>query len=673
MPTSARSVATVAIALQVAVVAQQPLLAEFGEVVPDGVGQLVGVADYDGDGDVDLFSTVGVFRNDGGFFTPGARLPGTFDPNFNIRAIAVGDVDGDGRVDYLVGRAGGQPAGIALFTAPPPNGAAFVAAPTPLAGRSDLREFAVADFDLDGDLDVVAAPSYSSTAGWVLLRNDGAGGFTTAPAGQWPGTDANISFVAAGDFDGDGLIDVYASTANGERWRRNLGGGAFAASQPIGSGIVVDSGAVGDFDGDGCDDLLVVDVFGGEAVHRGSAAGPQAGAVALVGPLGAPPVARDRDLDGFDDLLRSVVPVSGSLDGTLYERRGGPGGLGPMVAVASVAHGYGNPTPYPGVAVADLDLDGDLDTLLVPGGMAPITLLQDAAGGYTTAAKNVPPGLVRLFAPPRDVDGDGDADLLHAVLDAGVYTLTTFRNDGRGTFTPPVPAGSMVTASAAGTAWVDLDSDGDDDLWVGSPFAPLPSLAMLNDGSGVFSLGASVPLGGATAVAFGDFTGDGIVDVVAGLPVLSPFPLILQRPVLIEGVPVASGVAFLPPVPFGTTELWTDVVAFDDGGDGDLDLLVATNGLFAGTAPARIYQNDGTGAFTALAPFVGATAPSVAVGDLDGDQVPELVLGDQVWRRQLNGYAFVSAHPLPRGPISLADLDEDGRLDLFDAAGQCYL
>jgi hypothetical protein len=663
--------------LSTAVLAQAPpLFAEIGEPLPDGMSTVIGSADYDGDGDIDLFTTTGVFLNSLGFFTPGPKLPSSFLPASNVRSIAVADLTGDGFPDVLVGRGSGAPPGLALFIAPAPGGQTFVASPASIGGSGGFQEFAVADFDGDGDVDIIAAFTPLASPQWNLILNNGGGVFTLAPANQWPAGGTTASWVGAGDFDGDGWIDVFASQGSGNAvWRRNLGGGFFGPTQVLAS-LVAESGAVGDFDGDGDDDVLVVDAQGNELIHQGTPAGLVAGIATVVGPLCGPPLAVDIDGDGDAELLRSVASAQGSPMGSLFYRLGQPGGLGPMTLLGPIAFGYGNPSPYVGAAAGDFDGDGDRDLALVPGGQAPSLLINGGTAGVVLAPKLVPPGFQRPFAPPRDVDGDGFADLVVATPSGATVSLFMHRNDGRGVFSPSaVAAGSFPSPYVGRPVWADLDNDGDSDLYVTSSLSGFPDVALLNNGAGVFSTGATVTGAGApAALAAGDLDGDLDVDIVIGRGTMFGWPPIVSQPVLVFANLTPAGLTYAPGVPFGLPEVISDVELFDSEPDGDLDLLMGTvTGAGGAAAPPRIYLNNGLGAFSPMPTLPGTAARTVAAGDLNGDGFTDLVLGSQSWLNTgLHTYALHATHPAPLGFIALADLDGDGDLDLTDSAGRWY-
>jgi hypothetical protein len=668
------AVAVLAIALS-STAAAQTLFAEVGEALPDGMGQAIAAADYEGDGDVDIFTTTGVFLNTLGFFTPGPSMPPSFIAGTTVQSVAVVDFTGDGRVDIIaIPHTTIAPGVLLYYAAPPPGGTSFIATPVGIGGATIYHLLAVADFDNDNDFDLVAASASIGTPGWVLILNNGFGVFTFAGPAAWPVAPIAASWVGAGDFDGDGFADVFASAAPNAIWRRQVAG-VFGPTQVLASTLIADRGVVGDFNGDGKDDVFLVDVAGNEVVHFGSPTGLTSGLPTFGGILGPPPLASDLDGDGDDELLRSVVTVSGEANGQLFVHLGLPGGLGPPLLLGQVTFGYGNPRPYPGIAVLDVDADSDEDIAMVPGAQAPWLVINGGASGFTEVPKAVPVGFANLLVPPRDVDGDGDTDLLSGALANGTVSLSVFKNDGRGIFAPAVSGGSYPNLFIqAKVEWQDLDLDGDSDLWVGSFGSPAgggSDTVVLNNGAGVFSLGIAVPGAGPTgAIAFGDFDGDVDVDVVIGRGATGTFPPMLHPPLFIQSTAAPPGIGYAAPAPFGIAEPITDIAVYDAEGDGDLDLLVATIGLVGG--PTRVYLNDGLGGFLPLPPFPGVTASTVATGDLNADTLIDVVLGTQTWLFTGATYVPYGTHSIPTGRISLSDLDVDGDLDLIDAAGAWY-
>ena len=210
-----------------------------GDPFPDGIGQVFGAGDFDGDGDVDLYTTVGVFLNTRGFFAPGPTMPAGFVATTNIRAILVAEATGDGRPDVLGGGGGGgttTPPGLWLFVAPPSSGTQFTISASAFSGANLMTRVCAADVDGDGDTDVIGASTSTANPQWQLFLNNGTGTFAAAPPAQWPSVPIAASWIAAGDFDGDGLIDAFATGTPGNAvWRKNLGGGNFGPAVSIGS------------------------------------------------------------------------------------------------------------------------------------------------------------------------------------------------------------------------------------------------------------------------------------------------------------------------------------------------------------------------------------------------------------------------------------------------------
>lgn len=174
--------------------------------------------DVDNDGDLDFF--VGLrdapnmlFRNDGGRFTNVAKEMGLDDPRRTVGAVWF-DADADGDLDVFVGNQNGDLNG--LFRN---DGAKFVDVAGELgvdaAGRAQTSGSngpSVADYDNDGDFDLFVA-SYGPN---LFYRNDGRAKFTeiAAQLGLEGGDNATPS--RWGDIDNDGKIDLYVSSYIGK-------------------------------------------------------------------------------------------------------------------------------------------------------------------------------------------------------------------------------------------------------------------------------------------------------------------------------------------------------------------------------------------------------------------------------------------------------------------------
>ena len=284
---------------------------------------------------------------------------------------AVRSTGKDGRDLVFAGRGG------VVVAARSPRG---YEARAPLAGAAGSIE--VADVANSGRFDfaVPGALWLSDASGWKKAA---------APDGD---------SVTAIDFDNDGDLDLYTSSASGDRlMRNNLDGTWTDATRNAGLPAQIASlrAVAGDFDRDGDVDLVLV---------------ARSGGLLLLDNLrGGRFVVKDAGLPAAGE-LRAVTAGDFDADGRLDLVWAGPGG-------AFVARNRGNGTFLPAKALptagvplaADFDNDGFLDLFLANATEASTMLRGDGAGGFTPWTVGAVPAA--LDAEAVDFDGDGDLDL----------------------------------------------------------------------------------------------------------------------------------------------------------------------------------------------------------------------------------------------------------------------
>jgi len=218
------------------------------------------VLDVDGDSRLDiLYSSGSVFGlqllrglEGGGFGVETTAHSGVL-----ADAMTSADFDGDGDTDVLAAISGG---GTTLFLN---DGTGVFSAGPSTASGSQTKKLLAADLDGDTNLDVVQLHEQASEGGVVVYLGDGAGGLKL-DASHDLGLNifARLADVEVGDIDNDGDLDLAVITTDGgvnTVILRNDGAGQFAEASVSGNGPFALAGrgvALADTNRDGALDVI---------------------------------------------------------------------------------------------------------------------------------------------------------------------------------------------------------------------------------------------------------------------------------------------------------------------------------------------------------------------------------------------------------------------------------
>lgn len=228
---------------------------------------IVAVGDLDRDGKPDIaipnngvgINTVSVLRNTSSPGTISFAAKVDYGTGTYPRFATIGDIDGDGKPDLIVGNQ--TAATVSIFRNTSVSGAISFAAKVDFASGANTFGIAViGDVDGDGKPDMVVANGGATTVS--VYRNTSVAGTLSFAAKVDFATGATPYSVSLGDLDGDGLPDVLVSDLTGTalsayRNTSTPGTVSLAAKVDYTTGSLPAIAAVGDLDGDGKPDLAV--------------------------------------------------------------------------------------------------------------------------------------------------------------------------------------------------------------------------------------------------------------------------------------------------------------------------------------------------------------------------------------------------------------------------------
>ncbi len=452
--------------------------------------------------------------------------------------------------------------------------------------------------------------------------------------------------LGAGDFDGDGLLDLAAGASVAATVTVALGTapGGLGATFFAFAGAPPSALTVADFDLDGRLDVAVAN--GGLTILVGDGTGQLAAGTTFLGP-GVPVVVASGDLDGNG--LPDLIASTGSGNTVEVHRNVGALGFAPPQVLAVI----GTPTA---LTVADFGNDGfpDVAVAATSAGVARI-LKNDGAGTLSVSS-----GSSAAFGVDSLAHGDFDADgFVDLAGSASLSNAVSFlRNNGAGGFTS-VSASVGAALGPYGVAQGDVNGDGRSDVILARAASSDVRVFLCNsDGFPGWSSGRTT-LAPPRAVLAADFTNDGRADLVVGHEGFSTVAL------------YASFAQQSHAVGNGPRSL--DLADLD--GDGVPDAACA-NELGASVS---VLRGNGAGGFVSAgaALAVGSGASALALGDLNHDGKVDLVVGGPTGFQARPGNGALGFGPavsyLPAaGDITslvLGDLDADGHLDAVATIG----
>jgi len=629
----------------------------------DAGADFIAVADFNGDGKLDVVTSnrqgndISVLLGNGdGTFKPAVNYAVTATPSF----LVVADFNGDHHPDIAVGN-DSTTGGVQVFLGK--GDGTFQPPITYSTGAGYSFAIAVADFNGDGKIDM-AVSSFNLTSnisGIAILPGNGDGTFqspSTIPLGAWG---AGTTSLASGDANGDGNVDLIASTTGGFTVVLGNGNGTFQSPVSYSGFNGAYNLVVGDLNGDNkldiaannSSDSAISTSPSGIAVIMGFGDGtfpaPRLFNVGTTGTTGAQSVvAADFNKDGIVDVANSFNMLLGNGDGTFTAGASYTSGESLAGLAADFNHdgnldlAWVNDIPKGTVYVlsgngdgsfkkalnnkahkdpssivtADFNRDGNLDLVTANWNSSDISVLLGNGDGTFKPAVNDLVGSYPTCVVTADFNGDGNPDL--AIVTGGIKI---FLGNGDGTFQSPVTYPTYVNSVAV----ADINRDGKLDLVAtGSDSTGIVVQVLFGNGDGTFQPAITSPGGQQVLAPLADFNGDGLLDLVT-VPLYS-YP---SAPIAVQ---FGNGDGtFQAPVYYNAGNEPLSATAADFNQDGAPDLAIGslsgitinlnTGGTFLASTnspnPSTLQQNV-TFTTTVAASLKGQPVPTGKVTFTDG-------------------------------------------------------
>ncbi len=326
---------------------------------------------------------------------------------------------------------------------------------------STSKPYSIAMGDLDGDkkLDLVVG-YFNTNIPISILKGNGDGSFATSTATSTP-VDMGPNTVVIGDFNADGKGDIATANEGGDTLSVLLGDGAgmFSTSTPpLSVGDGPRSIAAGDLNGDEKLDIVTANLNSHNvSVLLGDGTGS-------FGPLNNYPVGTHPDSVAISDIdgdHKNDIVVANFSDNTVSILIGNGDGTfvnasnSPLLAVEPTGTSALN-----AVAVADLNHDGKMDIVTANRDTNKVSILLGIGGGQFSAPKDFTVGASPRFVTMGDINGDGNIDIVTANFNSN--DVSVLLGDGAGGIQSSMSF--SVGTGPRSVAIKDLNGDGKPDL-----------------------------------------------------------------------------------------------------------------------------------------------------------------------------------------------------------------